>query len=101
MLLLIFHSLQIEQILDVVLNLVISMNTTMMVVCLLRFFAFVLPTRLLFFVIPFMFCSETKRATTFDFYDRVTVIWCKHFLSSNSSTSFHCFILHYPKPLLG
>ena len=101
MLLLMLHFLQIVQILDVVLNLVISVNDTVMVVCLLRFFVFVLPTRLLFFVIPFMFCSETKRTTTFDFYDRVTIMWCKHFLSWNSSTSFHCFILHYPKPLVG
>ena len=101
MLLLILHSLQIVQIPDVVLNLVISMNTTVMVVCLLRFFAFALPTELLFFVIPFMLCSETKTATTFDFYDCVIVMWCKQFLSWNSSTSFHCFILHYPKPLVG
>ena len=77
------------------------MNTIVMVVCLIRFFAFALPTGLLFFVIPFMFCSETKRATTFDFYDHVFVMWCKHSLSWNSSTSFHCFILHYPKPLVG
>ena len=54
MLLLILHSLQIVQIPDVVLNLVISMNTIVMVVCLLRFFAFAFPTGLLFFVIPFV-----------------------------------------------
>ena len=67
------------------------MTTTVMVVCLLRFVAFTLCTGLLFFVIPFMFCSETKRATTFDFFDRVIVMWCKEFLSWNSSISFHCF----------
>ena len=66
--------LQIVQISDVILNLVISMNTIVMVVCLLRFFTFVLPTGLLFFVIPFIFCSETERATTFDFYDHVSVM---------------------------
>ena len=77
------------------------MNTIVMVVCLLRFVAFALSMGLLFFVIPFMFCSETKRATTFDFYDRVTVMWCKQLLSWNSSTSFHCFMLLYPKRLVG
>ena len=92
MLLLILYFLnQIVQIPDVVLKLVISMTTIVMVVCLLRFVAFALCMGFLFFVIPFMFCSETKRATTFDFFDRVVVIWCKEFLSWNSSISFHCF----------
>ena len=87
MLLLILHSLQIVQIPNVVLNLVISMNTIVMVVCLLRLVAFAFSMGLLFFVIPFMFCSETKRATTFDFYDRVIIMWFKQFLSWISSTS--------------
>jgi hypothetical protein len=56
---------------------------------------------LLPFVFPFMFCSETSRATAFDFYDGVSVIWTKYFLGCNSSASFHCFTPHYPKPLHG
>jgi hypothetical protein len=64
-------------------------------------FAFVLPTGLLLFVFPFMFCSETSRATAFEFYDGVSVIWTKHFLGCNSSASYHCFIPQYPKPLRG
>ena len=56
---------------------------------------------LLRFVFLFMFCSETKRATAFDFYDHVSIVWTKQFLGCNSSTSFHCFIPHYPKPLAG
>ena len=70
-----------------------------MIVCFLRFFAVALPAGLLPFVLPFMFCNETKWATTFDFYDRVSIMWTNFFLGCNSSTSFHCFILHYPKPL--
>jgi hypothetical protein len=62
-------------------------------------FAFALPAGLLPFVFPFMFCSETSRATAFDFYDGVSIIWTKHFLGCNSFGSFHCFTLHYPKPL--
>ena len=68
------------------------MNTTVMIVCLLRFVAFALCTGLLFFIIPFMFCSETKSATTFDFYDRVTVMWCKQFLSI-TILLFHFIVL--------
>jgi hypothetical protein len=64
-------------------------------------FVFVLPAGLLPFVFPFMFCSETSRATDFDFYDGVPVIWTKHFLGCNSSVSFHFFTPHYPKPLHG
>jgi hypothetical protein len=48
-----------------------------------------------------MFCSETSRATAFDFYDGVSVIWTMHFLGCNSSASFHCFTPHYPNPLRG
>ena len=101
MLLLILHSLQIVLILDVVLDLVISMETVVTIVCLLRLFVIALPRGLLPFVFPFMFCSETKRASAFDFYDHVFVTWTKHFLDCNSSTSFHCSIPHYPKPLHG
>ena len=101
MLLLILHSLQIVLILDAVLDLVISIETVVTIVCLLRLFAIALPTGLLPFVFPFMFCSETKRATAFDFYDHVSVMWTKHFLDCNSSASFHCSIPHYPKPLRG
>ena len=79
----------------------ISMESVVVIVCLLRLFAVALPAGLLPFVFPFMFCSETKRATAFDFYDRVSVMWTKHFLGCNSSTSFHCFILHYPNALAG
>jgi hypothetical protein len=64
-------------------------------------FAFVLPAGLLPFVFPFMICSETSRATAFDFYDGVSVIWTKHFLGCNCFVSFHCFIPHYPQPLHG
>jgi hypothetical protein len=64
-------------------------------------FAFALPAGLLPIVFPFMFCSETSRATAFDFYDADSVIWTKHFLGCNSSPSFHCLIPHYPKPLRG
>ena len=71
----------------------------MTIVCLLRLFAIALPTGLLPFVFPFMFCSETKRATAFDFHDHISFMWTKHFLGCNSSASFHCSISHYPKPL--
>jgi hypothetical protein len=64
-------------------------------------FAFALPAGLLPLVFPFMFCSETSRATAFDFYDGVSVIWTMYFLEYNSSASFHCFTPHYPKPLRG
>jgi hypothetical protein len=64
-------------------------------------FVFALPAGLLPFVFPVMFCSETSRATAFDFYDGVFVMWAKHFLGCNSSASFHCFTPHYPKPLRG
>jgi hypothetical protein len=37
-------------------------------------FAFALPTGLLPIVFLFMFCSETSRATAFDFYNAVSVI---------------------------
>jgi hypothetical protein len=63
-------------------------------------FAFALPVGLLPFVFPVMICSETSRATAFDFYDGDSVIWAKNFLGCNSSASFHCFTPHYPKPLL-
>jgi hypothetical protein len=52
-------------------------------------FAFAFPAELLPLVFPFMFCSETSRATAFDFYDGVSVVWTKHFLGCNSSASFH------------
>ena len=42
-----------------------------------KLFAVALPTGLLPFVFPFMFCSETKRATAFDFYGHVSVMWTK------------------------
>ena len=99
MLLLIFHSLQIVPILDAILDLVISIETVVMIVYLLRLFAVVLPTGLLPLVFPFTFCSETKRATAFNFYDHVSVMWTKHFLGCNSFASFHCSIPDYPKPL--
>ena len=101
MLLLILHSLQIVQILDVILDLVISMNAVVMIGRLLRFFAFALLAGLLLFVFPFMFCNETKRATAFDFYDCVSVMWTKHFLGSNSSALFHCIILHFLNHCMG
>jgi len=75
------------QILDavLVLDLVISMETVVEIICLLRLFAVAFPQGLLPIVFPFMFCSETKRATAFDFYDRVSFMWTKHFLGCNSS----------------
>ena len=99
MLLLILHSLHIVLILDVVLDLVISMETIVTIVCLLRLFAVAHPMGLLPFIFPFIFCNETKRTTAFDFYDHVSVMWTKYFLGCNSSASFHCSIPHYPKPL--
>ena len=73
----------------------------MVIACRLRLFAVALPAGLLSFIFPFTFCSETKRATAFDFYDPVSVMWTKHFLGCNSSASYHCFVPHYPKPLRG
>jgi hypothetical protein len=64
-------------------------------------FAFALPAGLLSLVFPFMYCSETSRATAFDFYDGVSIVWTKHFLECNSTASFHSFTPHYPKPLHG
>jgi hypothetical protein len=63
------------QILDavLVLDLVLSLETVVVIVCLLRLFAVAVPAGLLSFVFPFTFCSETKRATASDFYDRVSV----------------------------
>jgi hypothetical protein len=52
-------------------------------------FAFALSAGLLLVVFPFMICSETSRATAFDFYDGVSIIWTKHFLRCNSFASFH------------
>ena len=71
----------------------------MTIVFLLELFAVVFPTGLLPFVFPFMFCSETKRATAFDFYGYVSIIWTKQILGYNSSASFHCSIPQYPKVL--
>jgi hypothetical protein len=71
------------------------------IVCLLRLFAVAFPQGLLPFVFPFMFCSETKRATAFGFYDYVSVMWTMHFLGCTSSESFHCSVPHYRKPLRG
>ena len=68
-----------------VLDLVISLETLVEIVCFLRLFAVAFPQGLLPFVFPFMFCSETKRATAFDFYDFVSLMWTKHFLGCNSS----------------
>jgi hypothetical protein len=51
-------------------------------------FAFALPAGLLPVVFPFMICNETSRATAFDLYDGVSVIWTKHFLGCNSLASF-------------
>ena len=73
----------------------------MTIVCLLRLFTVALLAGLLPFVFPFMFSSETERATASDFYDHVSVMWTKQFLGCNSSVSFHCSIPHYPKPLRG
>ena len=101
MLLLTLHSLQIVLILDAILDLVISMEIVVMIVFLLRLFAVAFLVGLLPFVFPFMFCSETKRATAFDFYDHVSIMWTKHFLGCNSCASFHCSIPHYLKPLRG
>ena len=86
------------QILDavLVLDLVISVETVVEIVCLLRFFAVALPMGLQPFVFRFLFCSETKRATAFDFYDRVSVMWTKHVVAI-----LQYFIPHYPKPLRG
>jgi hypothetical protein len=64
-------------------------------------FVFALPAGLLPFVFPFIFCSETSRATAFDFYDGVSVIWSKQFLGCKSFASFHCFTPHFPKLLRG
>jgi hypothetical protein len=77
------------------------METVVVIVCLLGLFAVALPAGFLSFVFPFTFCSENKRATAFDFYNRVIVIWTEHFLGCNSSASYHCFVPHYPKPLCG
>jgi len=101
MLLLILHFHQIVLIQDAALDLVISMETVVVIVYLRRLLADALPAGLLPFVFPFMFCSETKRATAFDFYDHVSVMWTKLFLGCNSFATFHCFIPHYPKPLRG
>jgi hypothetical protein len=81
-----------------VLDLMLSLENVVEIVCLLRLFTDALLQGLLPFVFPFMFCSETKRATAFDFYDRISVMWIMHFLGCNSSGSFHCSIPHYPKP---
>jgi hypothetical protein len=64
-------------------------------------FTFALSAGSLPLVFPFMFCSETSRATAFDFYDGVSVVSTKHFLGCNTSASAHCFTPHYPKPLHG
>jgi hypothetical protein len=56
-------------------------------------FAFALPAGLVPLVFPFMFCSETSRATAFDFYDGVSVIWTMYFLEYNSSA--HFIVLHH------
>ena len=101
MLLLILHSLQILLILDAILDLVKSMEIVVTIVFLLRLFAVALPTGLLPFVFPFMFCSETKRAIAFDFYGHVSVMWTKQILGRKSSTSFHFSIPQYPKSLRG
>ena len=73
----------------------------MTIVFLLRLFIVAIPARLLPFVFPFMFCSETKRATAFDFYGHVSVMWTKQILGRNSSISFHFSIPQYPKTLRG
>ena len=73
----------------------------MTIVFLLRLFVVALPAGLLPFEFPFMFCSETKRATAFDFYGYVSVMWTKQILSCNSSASFHYSIPQYPKALRG
>jgi hypothetical protein len=64
-------------------------------------FAFALPTGLLSFLFPFMIYSEISRATAFDLYDGVSIIWIKHFLGCQSFDSFHYFTPHFPKPLHG
>ena len=101
MLLLTLHVLQIVLILDAVLDLVISMKIVVTTVFLLRLFAVALPVGLLPFVFPFIFCSETKTATAFDFYGHVSIMWTKQFLSCNSLASFHYSIPQSPKPLRG
>jgi hypothetical protein len=63
--------------------------------------AFVLPKGLLSLFLLFMICSETPRATAFDLYDGVSIIWIKHFCGCKSFASFHCFTPHFPKPLHG
>ena len=101
MLLLTLHSIQIVQILDAVLDLVIFMEIVMTTVFLLRLFAIALLVGLLPFVFPFMFCSETKRATAFDFYGHVSIMWTKQILGCNSFASFHYSIPQYPRGLRG
>jgi hypothetical protein len=64
-------------------------------------FAFALPTGLMSFLFPFMICSETPKATTFDLYDGVSIMWIKHFLGCKSFALFHCFIPHFRTPLHG
>jgi hypothetical protein len=64
-------------------------------------FIFAFPAGLLPFIFPFMICSETPRATAFDLYDGVFVIWSKHFLGCKPFASFHCLTPHFPNPLHG
>ena len=64
-------------------------------------FACALPTELLSFLFPFMICRETSRATAFDLYYGISIIWIKHFLEYQYFASFHCFTIHFPKPLHG
>ena len=73
----------------------------MTIVFLLRFFAVALPAGLLPFVFLFIFCSKTKRATAFDFYGQVFVMWTKQILDCNSFASFHYSIPQYSKALRG
>ena len=70
-----------------------------MIVCLLRLFAIALPAGLLSFVFPFMFCSETKRATAFDSMTmsllcRLSIFWVAillhHFIVLYHITLSHC-----------
>jgi hypothetical protein len=51
-------------------------------------FAFVLLVGLVSFF--HWICSETSRATAFDFYDGVSVLWIKLFFRCKSFASFHC-----------
>jgi hypothetical protein len=101
------HSLQIVQILDLIFYLVKSLNegplcldVVLMIVCyhLLRCLHLYFLRDWCHFT-SIWICSKTSKATAFDLYDGVFVIWIKHFFGCNSFASFHSFTPHFPIPL--